>query len=312
MALSIIVGIEIFYPQINGLITTTMNLLKNLQALGHQPVIVTPHIIKDAPDKIDDIPIHYIPSASALTYPGLRLVNYRHPKFKQIIEMYNADIVHTTAPWFIAKGLHRVARKKHIPIVSTFHTNLMSHGYIQYVAPFLNKYTFKIVQAIIWASAKPFLSPCNILTAPSPHTCHDLRKAFPHKRIEWIPNGVETEMFIQPDNSELRLTLIPELVKQKKKYAIFVGRLAQEKSVDILLQGVAHTIKQSPDFHLVIVGDGPKRKAYTQLVANLGLTNNVTFLGKIDHETLMHSGLIHNAQFFYYCIYYRNTLYDCN
>lgn len=299
MGLNIIVGLEIFYPQINGLVTTTMNLIKNLKELGHNPIIVTPKIAKNQDSFVKGIPVYYAPSSSALVYPGLRLVNTKSPIFKKIIEKHKVDIIQTTAPWYIAKGLHRVGKKKNIPMINTFHTNLHDPGYMQYVAPmFMNKHTVDIASKTVWSTSRQFLNPCQIITAPSPNTCKDLEQAYPEKRIEWIPNGVHLEMFTQSINENMLQTLIPDIVNNKKKYAIFVGRQAQEKLVDILIQSVVHTIKTISDFTIVIVGDGPKRKYYMQLAQKLNVENNIVFLGHLDHELLLESGLLKKAQFF--------------
>lgn len=59
-------------------------------------------------------------------------------------------------------------------------------------------------------------------------------------------------------------------------YALFVGRLSEEKGVDVLLKAWRHI-----DMPLRIVGDGPQR---LQLEANA--PRCVTFLGQVDHEAV--------------------------
>lgn len=298
MKLNIIIGIEIFYPQINGVVTTTMNLAQNFKALGHNPLIVTPRVVKNSPDVQDGIPVRYIPSTDALTYPGLRLVNTKSSIFKEIVETHNTNIIQTTAPWFLCKGFHRVAKRKHIPIVNTFHTNLHDPGYIQYIAPIImNRYTVKHFQKAVWNASRPFLNPCDILVAPSPATCNDLEKQYPKKRVEWIPNGVSTEAF-ESENPGLLKTILPIIIQENLKYAIFVGRLAKEKSVNELIHAVKIVKETIPEFRLIIVGDGPKRKEYEHLVKKLDVSTHIRFLGKIDNQILITSGLIKKAHFF--------------
>ena len=57
-------------------------------------------------------------------------------------------------------------------------------------------------------------------------------------------------------------------------YALFFGRLIEEKGVDVLLEA-AH---QAPSVQLKIVGDGPEEEALKAQAANLHLTN-VEFVG---------------------------------
>lgn len=55
----------------------------------------------------------------------------------------------------------------------------------------------------------------------------------------------------------------------------FVGRLAQEKGVALLLRALA----QVPDARLAIVGDGPQRQELEALVRDLGLAGRVELMG---------------------------------
>lgn len=298
MGFNIVVGLEIFYPQINGLVTTTMNLLKSFKELGHSPIIVTPQVTKHTTPMVEDIPIYYLPSTDAFTYPGLRLVNPKSSKFKNIIERHNADIIQTTAPWFVAKGLNNVGKKKNIPMINTFHTNLHDQGYLQYIAPFIHKYAINFLQKGAWHAYHKFLDPVDVIVAPSPHTCSDIEQNYPNKRIEWIPNGVYVDMFKKFGDFAYLESFIPDLVKHKKQYAIFVGRHATEKSIDVLLEATAIVVKTIPNFQLVLVGDGPKRNAYIKLAQKFGIAHNTNFLGNIAHADLIASGLIQKARFF--------------
>ena len=62
---------------------------------------------------------------------------------------------------------------------------------------------------------------------------------------------------------------------------LFVGRLADKKGVDILLQALAQAEVEAT---LTVVGDGPDRSTLEQMVSELGLSNAVTFLGNQTQE----------------------------
>lgn len=61
---------------------------------------------------------------------------------------------------------------------------------------------------------------------------------------------------------------------------IFVGRLAEIKSIDILLKSLQHVGKRIADAMAVIVGDGPLRGELEQLARELGIDHCVTFAGR--------------------------------
>lgn len=99
-----------------------------------------------------------------------------------------------------------------------------------------------------------------------------------------------------------RLTMLPNAVtikqmnsdsfKNREKVGrtiLFAGRLSKEKGVDVLLNAYAQYNAEGGAARLIILGDGPLRGEYAQLVSKLGIDRNVTFLG---HR---------NDVFSYYC-----------
>lgn len=63
-------------------------------------------------------------------------------------------------------------------------------------------------------------------------------------------------------------------------YMLFVGRLAREKRVDLLLRAFA---KAELSEHLLILGEGPRRAELETLTERLSLTGRVHFLGFVEN-----------------------------
>jgi glycosyltransferase involved in cell wall biosynthesis len=82
----------------------------------------------------------------------------------------------------------------------------------------------------------------------------------PPDRIEVCHNGIE-------DNASAR---------DDQGYALYVGRIAREKGLQVLLDAAASV----PDLPVRIVGDGPERAALEDQSRRRGL--NVTFFGRLD------------------------------
>ena len=82
-----------------------------------------------------------------------------------------------------------------------------------------------------------------------------------------IPNPYDASIFriTQPDPRPLNL--------------IFVGRLVSDKGVDLLLAALARLGQQGLRPRLTIVGAGPEAAALERAVADLGLSEQVTFAG---------------------------------
>lgn len=68
---------------------------------------------------------------------------------------------------------------------------------------------------------------------------------------------------------------------EKRNQIIFVGRLSEEKQVNIILD-VWKKIENTTDWNLIIVGDGCMREELEQIVINQKI-QRVTFTGQVEH-----------------------------
>jgi glycosyltransferase involved in cell wall biosynthesis len=66
---------------------------------------------------------------------------------------------------------------------------------------------------------------------------------------------------------------------QPGKRLLFVGRLTAAKGLPILLESLASLKQTHPDILLTVVGDGSDRETLQQLTVDLGLSQNVNFVG---------------------------------
>lgn len=87
-------------------------------------------------------------------------------------------------------------------------------------------------------------------------------------RIHEIPNGVEIP------------GLPTEVLAPEPAHLIYLGRLDPEKSVDVLIKGMAR-LPDDSQVRLTIVGDGLCRQELETLVARLGVQNRVKFTGAV-------------------------------
>ena len=73
-------------------------------------------------------------------------------------------------------------------------------------------------------------------------------------------------------------------VDEQRSDLIYVGRLIDEKRVDLLIHAVAGLIGRFPDLRCVIVGDGPERAALNALAEERGVAGHIAFLGRVSDE----------------------------
>lgn len=66
-----------------------------------------------------------------------------------------------------------------------------------------------------------------------------------------------------------------------------VGRHVEKKGIDILLNALAGALKKNPNIKLNLIGDGPLTPDLQLQVEEMGLSNNVSFLGSVPHDAVI-------------------------
>jgi len=90
----------------------------------------------------------------------------------------------------------------------------------------------------------------------------------PEEKINVIYNGINTSKFLPNEKKKISRPL--EL--------IYVGRLIEEKGVQVTLKGLAN-LSGKLDYHFKIVGDGEYRNELEQFARELDIMDKIDFLG---------------------------------
>jgi glycosyltransferase involved in cell wall biosynthesis len=100
----------------------------------------------------------------------------------------------------------------------------------------------------------------------------------PPDRVVVIPHGSDHEIVQHPKSLGH---------ERKERRLLFVGRLAIQKNIPLLLQAVTQYLKKyGSDIQLTMVGEGDMRPAIEAEIRRLGLTAMVTLPGALYGETL--------------------------
>ncbi len=107
--------------------------------------------------------------------------------------------------------------------------------------------------------------------------CRQVREAchVPKDRVTLIRNGIDIEHY-----RKVQAGSHPILGSRGgPTVLIFVGRLDPVKGVDLLIRAIAHLKERVGPIHLLIVGDGIMRQNLEALSGELGVSDQITFLG---------------------------------
>jgi len=282
---------EVFLPIVNGVVTTTLDLAKNLQKQGNRVIFIAPAWDAFQDEEVEGIPVRYISSVKTFVYPGVRVVSPWNKSMKHILGDESCDVVHLTAPWLLSWSALKAAHKLGIPVVHTFHTLLYQDTYLLYVAR--TRLLLPPMRAIAWKYISVFVRRSDMMTAPTRHACRVLKEQFPEKRIEHVRDGIDFDLFSPYPSFDELVSVYPQFTLSTY---LFIGRLGEEKSVSVLLEAFRKAFAVNDELRLFIVGDGPGREEYEATVRNFGLEHAVVFLGRLPYGELLRSGLYQYAR----------------
>ncbi len=113
--------------------------------------------------------------------------------------------------------------------------------------------------------------------AVSPAAAHLVDRYFPGD-YHIIPNGVDVDRF------RAEVPCPPEVLA-RRPYVLFVGRFEPRKGLPVLLRAFQQLKARRPDLHLVVVGEGSRRKKYERWVRDQAL-RDVHFTGYVSNGEL--------------------------
>jgi len=103
------------------------------------------------------------------------------------------------------------------------------------------------------------------------------------KSMVRIAPGIDIEHF-SPYGDAMKLRA--ELGLTSKRVIVSVGRLVHRKGQDRLIQAMPQILRSIPNAHLLLVGRGPYREKLENFAREAGVSQNVTFIGRIAYQQL--------------------------
>lgn len=281
---------DTYTPFINGVTTSVLMLKKGLEKKGHTVYIVT----------VNDKTLRYKfeENGKVVRVPGIPIgiYDYRlsgiYPiKAINIVKKWNLDVIHCQTEFSIGTFARIIAKQLNIPLVHTYHT--MYEDYIHYITKgYFNRSSKKIVEYLTLFYCDKTATE---LVVPTKKAYELFKKKYRVDRNVYIvPTGIEVEKFYLENNKKLDILKKREELGLKKDdfVILFVGRVASEKNVELLLTSMKYIVNNCPNAKLLIVGDGPDIDKYKDFVKKQELTNNVIFTGKVAWDTIQHYYLI--------------------
>lgn len=278
-----------FHPQVNGVVTSIVNLSENLADRGHQVFIIAPKYWGLKEHNYPGVEVIRITSVAAAFYDGFRWTVPFSLRVYHLLKKKNIDIVHFMTPSIVALFGIKFARLQKLPVVGTYHTFISDPLYFKH----LFKGPISITPEAIWKFTNLFYNSADFVSAPTKEAVRIIQENGGQTPMEAISNGIDTSLF---DNS--RWKEFKEKYSLRDQVILFIGRMAHEKSIPVLMDAFARIHPEYPGAQLLLVGDGPQLEEFSDYARRLPGGENIIFTGSIPYKELIKSGVFTCAALF--------------
>lgn len=181
-------------------------------------------------------------------------------KLNTMLRAEDFDVLHFHEPWVPMLSMQILQRSDAIH-VGTFH------------AAMSERRTSRTVERVITPYTKSVLRHLDVLTAVSP-TATNYVRTLTDRKIVIVPNGIDLQKYNFAAD---------DVLSQKRKTVLYIGRLEKRKGVRYLLSAFAILRHAHPEFDLIIAGDGPDRDKLEDQIKEFGIPG-VKFLGYVSEQ----------------------------
>lgn len=275
--LRILIAGDTFPPDVNGAANFTERLAVGLAERGHDVHVVAPaptrrHGTFEEQHAGATLTVHRLNSTRWPLHDWLRFATPWMVKHntRPIVDSFRPDVVHIQSHIIIGRGLTTIAKERGIRVIATNH--FMPENLIEHTPPMPRKLLDWITRRA-WQDAANTYQHCQAITTPTRKAAGFLEEATDITGVIPISCGIDASHYTaRPD-------------RPSTNRIVFVGRVTGEKHIDVLLTAMTK-LPAALGATLTIVGGGDLLAKLTQMAADLGLAERVTFAGYLSDDEL--------------------------
>ncbi len=263
---------DTYPPQVNGVSVVTAISVAGLRERGWDVHVIAPKYPNGAGHAAESDPhMTALPSAPLPLYPDVRVSVPDYGTVRRTIDRLRPDLVHCATEFLIGRLGQIAATRAGVPCVTSYHTDF-SRYMTSYGVPWLAKPVARYLARFHQRARRTF--------TPSAASRADLTKLGVPDVVVW-GCGVDAHRFNPARRSqELRV----KLGIDGAFTFLYVGRLAAEKGVDVVIEAYrrAESLLPRGSVRLIIAGAGPEEQRL-RLTAPAG----TIFLGFLERDTAL-------------------------
>ncbi len=241
---------ETFPPEVNGVAMTLERLCLGMAARHHTVQVIRPRQMGDD-DRGREGPLDHltVPGVPLPRYKGLRMGLPVLWTLGRAFMRSRPDVVHIATEGPLGLAALMAARRLGLPVTSSFHTNFHTYG---------RHYGYGLLIRPVTAYLRWFHNHTAFTMTPS-HDAQASLQVAGFNRVIVVGRGIDTAQFSPTwRDASLRQQWG---AGEHDPVAMYVGRVAAEKNVPLVVEAVEAMQRIAPRLRFVIVGDGPARAA---------------------------------------------------
>lgn len=281
--MKILITSDWYSPAVNGVVTSVQNLRRELIQRGHEVRILT--LSPNHRSSFQDGVTRLGSIGAGKIYPGARLRTALAGKWVQELIDWKPDIVHSQCEFSTFFLARRITEELNIPLIHTYHT--VYEDYTHYFSP-----SVRLGRKAVQRFTRWITSQTDCVIAPTEKVRHLLEGYQIEPPVCVVPSGIDLRKFQTMQNQEQAAAMKSQMreklgIPADWTILVCVGRLAEEKNIDELIQFRASMQKNNKNnkISLLLVGDGPYRSQLEQQAEALNLSApELIFAGMVKPE----------------------------
>lgn len=285
----IVVAGETYYPFSNGQAVFTTHLAEGLASAGHDVMAIVPSERGNPYTAwINGVRVEALRAAQLMLDAYAALPSGQ--RIGQLLDEFRPDVVHIQDHYPMCSAVVTGARRRGVPLVGTNH--FLPANIIHYLK--LPRWTWPALERLAWWHMLLTFNRLDLVTTPSATAAAILIEQPIRPPVKPISNGIDQRVF-RPDPALDRTAVRRRYgLDPNRAVFLFVGRVDQEKRLDVLLCALSMTGQD--EVQVAIAGRGRYSGVLERLANELNLGDRAVFTGYVPPEDL--PGLLNSADIF--------------
>lgn len=263
--------IDSYFPVIDGVVSVLDNYAKFMSKYFNVVVCTPKH--KKISYKTDNYfvlssnSVHLKSQGYDLAFPQF------DSDFLKYVSMLKIDLVHINAPFTMGLFGIELAKKRHVPSITTFHS--------QFKKDFYRSTNSKLLSKIMTDIVIKFYEKSTICLTMNEFSMSVMKKyGLKRKDVKLLPNATNLKFKEFDKNFEMEI-LKKYSISLNKFTMIFIGRFVKVKNIYLIIDVLEEFYKINKDFQFIFMGYGVEEERMRKIIKEKSLEKNIVITGKI-------------------------------